>query len=70
MTDDLATLYLLPLMLILGTYFYRRGRTQRKNMATREMAIADGMTTLMQDGVEKILQGKIDLKQVRAVCIK
>jgi type II secretory ATPase GspE/PulE/Tfp pilus assembly ATPase PilB-like protein len=36
----------------------------------REQAIADGMTTLKQDGIEKIIQGHADLLQVRKVCIK
>jgi len=36
----------------------------------RAQAIADGMTTLMQDGVEKVLKGSLDMKQVRAVCMK
>jgi type II secretory ATPase GspE/PulE/Tfp pilus assembly ATPase PilB-like protein len=33
-------------------------------------ALEDGMRTLKQDGMEKVLQGITDLKQVRAVCIK
>ncbi|HQR03989.1 MAG: GspE/PulE family protein [Proteobacteria bacterium] len=33
-------------------------------------ALEDGMLTLKMDGMEKILQGITDLKQVRAVCIK
>ncbi|MBL0700456.1 MAG: GspE/PulE family protein [Desulfosarcina sp.] len=36
----------------------------------REQAIKDGMTTLKQDGIEKIFIGKCDLIQVRKVCIK
>jgi type II secretory ATPase GspE/PulE/Tfp pilus assembly ATPase PilB-like protein len=36
----------------------------------RNQAIADGMTTLMQDGIVKVFQGGTDFKQVRAVCIK
>ena len=36
----------------------------------REEAIKEGMRTLKQDGIRKITQGVIDLKQVRAVCIK
>jgi type II secretory ATPase GspE/PulE/Tfp pilus assembly ATPase PilB-like protein len=36
----------------------------------RNQAISDGMTTLMQDGVVKVLQGLTDFQQVRAVCIK
>jgi type II secretory ATPase GspE/PulE/Tfp pilus assembly ATPase PilB-like protein len=33
-------------------------------------ALDDGMRTLKQDGIEKVLQGITDIQQVRAVCIK
>ncbi|MDO8933592.1 MAG: secretion system protein E, partial [Rhodocyclaceae bacterium] len=33
-------------------------------------ALEDGMLTLKMDGMEKVLQGVTDMKQVRAVCIK
>ncbi len=33
-------------------------------------ALAEGMHTLKQDGIEKVLQGITDVHQVRAVCIK
>jgi len=33
-------------------------------------ALAQGMHTLKQDGIERVLQGATDMKQVRAVCIK
>jgi len=36
----------------------------------RGQAIADGMTTLKQDGIEKIFEGYCDLLEVRKVCIK
>jgi type II secretory ATPase GspE/PulE/Tfp pilus assembly ATPase PilB-like protein/putative methionine-R-sulfoxide reductase with GAF domain len=36
----------------------------------REAAIAEGMTTLLQDGLQKALRGVTDAKQVRRVCIK
>ncbi len=36
----------------------------------RKQAIADGMRTLLQDGIEKVIAGHSDFKQVRAVCIK
>jgi type II secretory ATPase GspE/PulE/Tfp pilus assembly ATPase PilB-like protein len=36
----------------------------------RDQAIMDGMTTLKQDGIEKIFAGHCDLLQVRKVCIK
>jgi type II secretory ATPase GspE/PulE/Tfp pilus assembly ATPase PilB-like protein len=34
------------------------------------VALNDGMRTLKQDGIEKVLQGITDIHQVRAVCIK
>ncbi|MFN0037962.1 MAG: ATPase, T2SS/T4P/T4SS family [Burkholderiales bacterium] len=33
-------------------------------------ALAEGMRTLKQDGIEKVLMGVTDMHQVRAVCIK
>ena len=36
----------------------------------RDQAVKDGMTTLKQDGIEKIFSGYCDLIQVRKVCIK
>ncbi len=33
-------------------------------------ALAEGMRTLKQDGIEKVLEGITDMKQVRAVCVK
>jgi type II secretory ATPase GspE/PulE/Tfp pilus assembly ATPase PilB-like protein len=36
----------------------------------RKQAMADGMTTLLQDGIQKVVKGVTDFKQVRAVCIK
>ena len=35
----------------------------------RSQAIKDGMRTLMQDGIRKIIMGLTDLRQVRSVCI-
>ena len=34
----------------------------------RELAVASGMRTLLQDGVRKCLEGHTDLRQVLAVC--
>lgn len=42
-------------------------KTPAKEIANE--AIADGMRTLKQDGIHKVLQGKTDIAQVRAVCI-
>jgi type II secretory ATPase GspE/PulE/Tfp pilus assembly ATPase PilB-like protein len=36
----------------------------------RKQAQRDGMTTLLQDGIQKVIQGTTDFKQIRAVCIK
>jgi type II secretory ATPase GspE/PulE/Tfp pilus assembly ATPase PilB-like protein len=36
----------------------------------RKQALADGMTTLLQDGIWKVVKGFADFKQVRAVCMK
>ena len=36
----------------------------------REQAVRDGMSSLKQDGIGKIFDGKLDLLQVRKVCIK
>jgi len=36
----------------------------------RDLAVKTGMTTLLQDGVEKAVQGITDLKQVLAVCAR
>ena len=38
--------------------------------AMRDLAMEEGMTTLLQDGILKSLQGATDFKQVRRVCIK
>ena len=34
------------------------------------VALEEGMRTLKQDGMEKVLSGITDIHQVRAVCIK
>jgi type II secretory ATPase GspE/PulE/Tfp pilus assembly ATPase PilB-like protein len=36
----------------------------------RQQAIKDGMTSLMQDGIRRVLLGETDIQQVRKVCIK
>ena len=36
----------------------------------RELATKEGMTTLKQDGILKVMQGLTDLQEVRRVCIK
>jgi type II secretory ATPase GspE/PulE/Tfp pilus assembly ATPase PilB-like protein len=36
----------------------------------RNQAMAEGMTTLLQDGIMKVVHGHTDFQQVRAVCMK
>ncbi len=45
---------------------------QRKDTVEkmRKQAMLDGMTTLLQDGIMKVVAGHTDFKQVRAVCMK
>jgi type II secretory ATPase GspE/PulE/Tfp pilus assembly ATPase PilB-like protein len=45
-----------------------QGRAKMEEI--RPQAVDDGMTTLMQDGIRKVLLGVTDLIQVRKVCIK
>jgi len=45
-----------------------QGRARMEEIRTQ--AVEDGMTTLMQDGIRKVLLGMTDLIQVRKVCIK
>ena len=57
--------------LLTGTDPMKKLIQTRAEMETlRLQAIKDGMTTLKQDGIEKILSGHTDLLQVRKVCIK
>ena len=45
-------------------------QTRRTMSEIRDQAIEEGMTTLKQDGIEKVFAGHADLKEVRKVCIK
>ncbi|MDD5703586.1 MAG: hypothetical protein PHU23_16255, partial [Dehalococcoidales bacterium] len=36
----------------------------------RQTSMTEGMTTLLQDGIQKSIQGITDFRQVRRVCIK
>jgi type II secretory ATPase GspE/PulE/Tfp pilus assembly ATPase PilB-like protein len=44
----------------------RRARVEE----IRRIAIGEGMTTLLQDGIAKVFQGHTDFTQVRRVCIR
>ncbi|MBM4124604.1 MAG: hypothetical protein FJ246_06595, partial [Nitrospira sp.] len=57
--------------LLIGTD--RMKRLIQSKAKTEDMvavALEEGMTTLMQDGIGKVLQGHTTYTQVKAVCIK
>lgn len=57
--------------LLVGTDEVKRLIQQKARVEeVRNQAIADGMTTLMQDGIIKVFEGHTDMKQVRSVCIR
>ena len=57
--------------LLVGTDEIKRKIQKREPIEElRKQAMADGMTTLLQDGIQKVVRGVTDFKQVRAVCIK
>ena len=41
--------------------------TKDSAAAIKEMAMEQGMRTLLQDGITKVFKGEVDFKQVRAV---
>lgn len=57
--------------LLMGTDEMKRLiQSNAKMEDLRTQAINDGMTTLKQDGIEKVFKGNTDFMQVRKVCIK
>lgn len=57
--------------LLEGTDALKKGIQEHKRVAELlSIALEDGMRTLKQDGIEKVLRGITDMKQVRSVCIK
>ncbi|MBF0316986.1 MAG: GspE/PulE family protein [Nitrospirae bacterium] len=56
--------------LLVGTTAIKK-LIQKKSLmeVIRDQAISDGMKTLFQDGVDKVIQGITDIKQVRRVCM-
>ena len=57
--------------LLIGTDRIKKDIQEHARVASMfATAIEDGMRTLKQDGIEKVLQGVTDIQQVRAVCIK
>jgi len=57
--------------LLMATDEIKRLIQKHENVETiRNMAISQGMSTLLQDGIKKVLKGHTDFNQVRRVCIK
>ncbi len=57
--------------LLVGTDQLKKAIQERSRVAELfRIALNEGMRTLKQDGIEKVLQGHTDIAQVRAVCIK
>ncbi len=57
--------------LLLGTDQMKRLiQTKAKTEEMLNVALSEGMTTLVQDGVDKVLQGQTTFKEVKAVAIK
>jgi Type II secretory pathway, ATPase PulE/Tfp pilus assembly pathway, ATPase PilB len=57
--------------LLEGTDEIKRLIVQKATVAElRKQAMEEGMTTLLQDGVMKVLKGETTLEQVRRVCMK
>jgi len=57
--------------LLLGTDRMKRMiQAKGKTEEMLKLALEEGMTTLVQDGIEKVLQGLTTFKQVKAVAIK
>jgi type II secretory ATPase GspE/PulE/Tfp pilus assembly ATPase PilB-like protein len=57
--------------LLIGTDSVKKAIQEHARVAELlAICLDDGMHTLKQDGMEKVLQGITDMHQVRAVCIK
>jgi type II secretory ATPase GspE/PulE/Tfp pilus assembly ATPase PilB-like protein/GAF domain-containing protein len=57
--------------LLIGTDAVKKGIQEHARVAELlALCLDDGMHTLKQDGMEKVLQGITDMHQIRAVCIK
>ena len=44
--------------------------SRRSIAAIRKAAAAEGMTTLLQEGILKVLQGETDLIEVLSICLR
>ncbi len=57
--------------LLIGSDAVKKAIQERARVAELlSIALDEGMHTLKQDGIEKVLQGITDMHQIRAVCIK
>jgi len=55
-------------LLVVDTATRRLIQSRSPVADVRDAAMATGMRTLRQDGIEKVLQGLTDIRQVNAVC--
>jgi type II secretory ATPase GspE/PulE/Tfp pilus assembly ATPase PilB-like protein len=57
--------------LLLGTDQMKRLiQAKAKTEEMLKVALSEGMTTLLQDGIDKVMQGQTTFKEVKAVAIK
>ena len=57
--------------LLVATDEIKRLIQKHENVETiRNIAVSQGMTTLLQDGIAKVIAGHTDFGQIRRVCIK
>jgi type II secretory ATPase GspE/PulE/Tfp pilus assembly ATPase PilB-like protein len=57
--------------LLVGSDTVKKAIQERARVAELlAIALDEGMHTLKQDGMEKVLEGITDMHQIRAVCIK
>ena len=57
--------------LLVGTDGVKRAVQRRAPIdELRKLAMEEGMTTLLQDAIQKVFRGVTDLKQARAVAVK
>lgn len=45
-------------------------RKKGETDSVRELSVAEGMTTLKQDGILKVMQGLTEIHEIRRVCIR
>ena len=57
-------------LMIMNDEIKKTIQNKERSSAILEVALATGMRTLRQDGIQKVLAGHTDLKQVHAACVR